>query len=215
MSGNSPDRLGVYVGYRLWGLYRGYESYMQPMFPPGLYPSGYGIGRWKLDEVNEALCRGTNPATHLKKARGGYRRWAQSNLGEQKHEAPDFECCCGFHGYYDMNWAWREVVTSTLSLFHVFGVAYFWGEIVHHETFFRSRYALPAALVVPRDRERQVGSRSLENMYKAHVYQASEGVLPVFTDPEEAFDYAVRRAEQEFGGAIVGNTHKQQKEVQS
>lgn len=143
-----PDRLGTQMGYRKW------EVRFKPnaTVPLRLYPMSPLATKhpWN-SRTNVAECSLYSHRQHT----------------SDDDEVPVWDCSCGYHCFY--NYDTIKPLVTTLYGINLTGIALTWGNIVHHETFFRAQYAAPMALYLPRSKYSELVL--LKNYIPKHIRQ--------------------------------------------
>lgn len=167
----APDRLGVQLGYRYWVLGEdGKLRQAKLIFHGAMLWSR----PWNMEGEEEARCP---------------MRCAES---------PSWDCTCGLHGYYELRHAFSESYSTPVV--KVRGAALYWGDIIHHKTYFRAEYALPLAFCEPsgagwRTSRHVLGAMPGEIELAAQRLAEATGV-PVGLSREELEAYAIQEAER-------------------
>jgi hypothetical protein len=168
----APDRVGVQLGYRCWVL-----GPFGNLLPP--YRIWYGdklwSKPWNLSGPEQARC-------------------------PMGHEPPVWFCECGIHAYYEPAHA-RSAFYGT-PVVKLYGAALFWGDIIHHTTYFRAEYALPLAFTTPsgavwRGRERGIPVKA--ESYDTEITRAGNRLqkttgAPVGLSWDDLETYAIKEA---------------------
>lgn len=128
-----PDRLGVVAGFRVWRVLFDKKSNPPLVMKPMSAIAGKDVV-WKAG-LNVAQC---SLYQHL-----------SYDDDTDDERVPAYGCTCGFHSYYNLG-SLPGALPSSMRL-TLRGVTVNWGEIVHHDTFFRAQYAAPVAVYIPGD----------------------------------------------------------------
>lgn len=112
------------IGYRIWRV---------NIKDNTLLPSGLGASCWDKDKEIRADCKTALPYWSY-----GY---LSSYSVNNEHKAPDHNCSCGLHAYYDI-----KSVTQRGSVTNCVGVVRARGAIELHRSGFRAEFMQPIAL---------------------------------------------------------------------